>query len=250
MVILRRQARTGWRLAGGSGEGPRQEKWMLKPRRAEDDSRGERRRAVNDYRREIILAAGAPGLRGSGASKAPACARLRRRPATPTVHSTSITPARRRFMATCSAGSLDRLQAAVFAAVDGRAAPVERLLSATLAFFDYYRDSPGDLDLGFYLFRGMKPLGLTRDLNADLNGRLRAVLGEVERALGDLRPPAPEPREARDARRSSATPSACSLLVHTGRMRLFRPSTAASSWPTISTAWPRGSAAAQAAPRA
>ena len=29
------------------------------------------------------------------------------------------------------------------------------------AFFDFYREHPRDLDLGFYLFYGMRPRGLT-----------------------------------------------------------------------------------------
>lgn len=106
------------------------------------------------------------------------------------------------------------------AAVAGSAAPAERLLSAALAFFDYCRDNPGDLDLGFYLFRGMKPLGLTRELNADLNARLQAALGEVERALGDLALP-PEAVE-RETAALFGHAVGLPLLVHTGRKRLFR----------------------------
>jgi hypothetical protein len=109
---------------------------------------------------------------------------------------------------------------AVRAAVAGSAAPAERLLSAALAFFDYYRDNPGDLDLGFYLFRGMKPLGLTRELNADLNARLQAALGEVERALGDLALP-PEAAE-RETAALFGHAVGLPLLVHTGGKRLFR----------------------------
>jgi AcrR family transcriptional regulator len=192
---------------------------MLKPRRAEDDSRGERRRAVNDYRREIILAAARRVFADQGLEGASLRAIAREAGYT---HGALYFyyASKEEIYGDLLAGSLDRLQAAVFAAVDGRAAPVERLLSATLAFFDYYRDSPGDLDLGFYLFRGMKPLGLTRELNADLNVRLRAALGEVERALSDLGL-APEAAE-RETAALFGHAVGLLLLVHTGRMRLFR----------------------------
>ena len=103
------------------------------------------------------------------------------------------------------------------AAVVGGPAPTENLLSAAVAF---YRHNPDDLDLGFYLFRGMKPLGLTRELNAELNRRLRAALGEVERALGDLGLP-PEAAE-RETAALFGHAVGLLLLVHTGRMRLFR----------------------------
>ena len=116
------------------------------------------------------------------------------------------------------AASLDRLRDAVHAAA-GSAAPAERLLALALAFFDYYRDNPGDLDLGFYLFRGMKPLGLTRDLNAELNGKLRAVLNEWDRALRDLGCPAE--MVEREAAALFGHAVGLLLLVHTGRMRMF-----------------------------
>ena len=119
---------------------------MPKPKRAEDDGRGERRRAVNDYRREIILAAARRVFADQGLEGASLRAIAKEAGYT---HGALYFyyASKEEIYGDLLAGSLDRLQAAVFAAVDGRAAPVERLLSATLAFFDYYRDSPGDLDL-------------------------------------------------------------------------------------------------------
>jgi hypothetical protein len=130
----------------GAGERSNQEKRMPKPKRAEDDGRGERRRAVNDYRREIILAAARRVFADQGLEGASLRAIAKEAGYT---HGALYFyyASKEEIYGDLLAGSLDRLQAAVFAAVDGRAAPVERLLSATLAFFDYYRDSPGDLDL-------------------------------------------------------------------------------------------------------
>lgn len=191
---------------------------MPKAKQAEEGGRAERRRAVNDYRREIILAAarrifGEKGLEG-------ASLRAIAKEAGYTHGALYFYYAsKEEIYGDLLAGSLDRLQAAVRAAVAERAAPEERLLSAALAFFEYYRDNPCDLDLGFYLFRGMKPLGLTPELNADLNARLRAVLSELERALGDLGLPAETAERETAALFGHAV--GLLLLVHTGRMRLF-----------------------------
>ncbi len=118
--------------------------------------------------------------------------------------------------------SLDRLIAAVEAAVAGAGpAPVDRLHAAALAFFDFYAGSPGDLDLGFYLFRGgIRPRGLTPDLDAALNAMLTASLapiGHSARALG-------ADEAAARALEADAFTHAVGLLVlqHTGRIRLYR----------------------------
>ena len=82
--------------------------------------------------------------------------------------------------------SLERLNAEVgasqVAAAAGRA-PAAALRAAALAFFDFFRENPRDLDLGFYLFQGMQPRGLTPELNERLNARLRDALAPAQRAL-------------------------------------------------------------------
>ena len=64
--------------------------------------------------------------------------------------------------------SLLRLNAQVAGAPDGGNA-ADRVRSKASAFFDFYRDNPRDLDLGFYLFQGVRPSGLSRELDAQLN---------------------------------------------------------------------------------
>jgi AcrR family transcriptional regulator len=170
---------------------------MPKPQRADDGGRSERRRAVNDYRREIILAAARRIFRDQGLEGASLRAIAKEAGYTHGALYVSYA-SKEEISGDLLAGSLDRLQAAVRTKVAGSWRRAKRLRSAALAFFDYYRDNPGDLDLGFYLFHGMKPLGLTRELNADLNGRLLAALGEVDRAHSRRsRPPAGSGR-ARD----------------------------------------------------
>ena len=52
------------------------------------------------------------------------------------------------------------------------------VVARALAFYDYYAARPDELSLGFYLFRGIGPHGLTRELNERLNTELwRALAG-------------------------------------------------------------------------
>jgi AcrR family transcriptional regulator len=117
--------------------------------------------------------------------------------------------------------SLDRLIAAVDAAVAAAGDhAAERLRAAGLAFFDFYAGHPRDLDLGFYLFRGgIRPRGLSTELDARLNGKLQAGLAPIGRAAADL---GASPLTAR-ALTADAFAHATGLLVleHSGRLRMF-----------------------------
>ena len=55
--------------------------------------------------------------------------------------------------------------------------PLERMRIAGRRIFDFYADNPGELDLGFYLFRGgMKPHGLGRERDRALNAKFLDAL--------------------------------------------------------------------------
>jgi AcrR family transcriptional regulator len=117
--------------------------------------------------------------------------------------------------------SLERLNARVEAAcAQARAGGETALLrSSASAFFEFYRENPRDLDLGFYLFQGMQPRGLTPELNERLNARLRDALGATQAALQAL-------GLAPDAARAELTALFAHtvgllLLSHTGRIRMF-----------------------------
>jgi len=75
--------------------------------------------------------------------------------------------------------SLERLNAFVDAAAVGARTAQDQVRQAATAFFDFYRENPRDLDLGFYLFHGMQPRGLTPALNERLNARLRDALHQL-----------------------------------------------------------------------
>jgi hypothetical protein len=89
-----------------------------------------------------------------------------------------------------------------------------------MAFFRYYADNPGDLDLGFYLFRGgMKPRGLGKQRDEILNAALELALhpiADAAQALGARR------EEARLLVADIfAHAAGLLLLAHTGRIRMF-----------------------------
>lgn len=114
--------------------------------------------------------------------------------------------------------SLDRLNAAVAEAA-GEDAAAQRLQDQALAFYDFYLEHPRELDLGFYLFQGMRPLGLTPELDQRLNRRLREALRGIEGSLVEL---GCEPGRA--VRETTALFGHCVgllLLTHTGRIRMF-----------------------------
>lgn len=84
------------------------------------------------------------------------------------------------------AESLERLNAAVSQRIEGARSPAQKAERAALGFYEFYASNPRDLDLGFYLFGGMRPHGLTPELNATLNGRLRDSLSHFEAGLEAL----------------------------------------------------------------
>ncbi|GAP34729.1 transcriptional regulator, TetR family [Piscinibacter sakaiensis] len=131
--------------------------------------------------------------------------------------------------------SLDRLTRQVQAAAagddgsgDAPAAPAalaRRLQAQAAAFFEFYREHPRDLDLGFYLFQGMQPRGLTPALNERLNQRLKDALAPIE---ATLRAAGQDPAGARaEVTAFFAQAVGLLLLSHTGRIRTFGPSSQA-----------------------
>lgn len=118
------------------------------------------------------------------------------------------------------AESLERLNERVRQSLDGCADPVQRLRGSATAFFDFYRENPRDLDLGFYLFQGMTPRGLTPELNETLNARLRDALQPSQDALQALELPAAQALQEVTA--LFAHTVGLLVLSHTGRIRMFK----------------------------
>ena len=119
------------------------------------------------------------------------------------------------------AESLERLNAAVAATepLGDAPGPAERLEAKASAWFNFYSDTPRELDLGFYLVQGMQPRGLTSQLNEQLNDRLHAALQPCEDSLKALGL-APE-AALRETTALFAHGVGLLLLKHTGRIRMF-----------------------------
>lgn len=117
------------------------------------------------------------------------------------------------------ADSLERLNQSIAAAGLSARTIRGRLLAKALALFNFYSAHPRDLDLGFYLFHGMKPQGLTPELNARLNQRLMDALVAVQSVLREAGLSASQAR-----RETAGLFGHCVgllLLQHTGRIRMF-----------------------------
>ena len=184
----------------------------------------DRRRAVSDLKRELILGAArkvfeADGLDGTSVRGIAAAAGYT--PAALYFHFES----KEAIYAEVLRGSLGNLREAVDAAIARAKAPADRLRAAAMAFFRYYAENPRDLDLGFYLFRGgMRPQGLGKENDRMLNAALAAALHPISEAA-----------EALGARREDAKlltvdtfahAAGLLLLAHTGRIRMFGASAA------------------------
>lgn len=178
-----------------------------------------RRQAVSDHKRALILDAARKvfeeeGL--DGASLRAIAAEAGYTPAALYFHFDS----KEAIYAEVLRASIARLQEEVEKAVAKMRSPVEKLRAAAMAFFSFYAENPRDLDLGFYLFRGgMKPHGLGKERDQQLNAALASAL----RSIGD----AAEELGARKEEARMLTVDAFAhaagllLLAHTGRIRMF-----------------------------
>ena len=184
-----------------------------------EQQREGRREAVSEHKRGLILKAArkvfeAEGL--EGASLRAIAARAGYTPAALYFHFDS----KEAIYGDVLLASLTALGKSVNAAVAKAKGPDARLRAASLAFFRFYADNPRDLDLGFYLFRGgMKPAGLGRERDEELNAALEAALHPIADAAIKL---------GASQRKANLLMVDCFahatgllLLLHTGRIRMF-----------------------------
>lgn len=75
----------------------------------------------------------------------------------------------------------DMAEAVEAGARNGR--PGHQGRAALRAWFEYFRDRPVEFDLGFYLYGGAQPAGVGKELNHELNIRLKRVYATVAEAL-------------------------------------------------------------------
>jgi AcrR family transcriptional regulator len=183
------------------------------------EKRKSRRDAVSGHKRELILEAAKQifteeGL--EGASLRAIAVRAGYTPAALYFHFES----KEAIYAEVLKASLASLGATVDIAIAQTRTPALRLKAAAMAFFRFYAENPGDLDLGFYLLRGgMKPAGLGHQRDVVLNAALEAALRPIADAAIEL-----------GATRQKANllmvdcfahATGLLLLLHTGRIRMF-----------------------------
>jgi TetR/AcrR family transcriptional regulator len=129
-------------------------------------------------------------------------------------------PAKEALYAEMLAGSLADLQKHLREAV-AKAAADEQLMAGALAFYDFYRQRPDDLYLGLYLGQGLRPVGLTPELDRLLNGRLiqcYTVLGDAKRRIA----PTLDTEGLRAETVSLAAATAGALMLETtGRLKIL-----------------------------
>lgn len=95
----------------------------------------------------------------------------------------SYYPTKEAIYAEILAHSLHELRDGVAAAIAAEVSDEARLRAAVLAVYRFYRSRPQDLDLGLYVFQGLRPRGLDPDLDHQLNSRLIVALQKIAGAV-------------------------------------------------------------------
>jgi AcrR family transcriptional regulator len=184
-----------------------------------DDPRQLRHQAMADARRELVLKAAKAAFFELGIEKASIREIAHRAGYSPgSIYSYFAN--KEELYGALLGESLDRLNERVQEAQENRSHGADRLRATAKAFFDFYWENPHDLDLGFYLYQGMKPRGLTPELNEALNTRLRDALQPTQDALQHLGMPAQQALEEITALFAHIV--GLLVLSHTGRIRMFQ----------------------------
>ncbi|MEN2987678.1 TetR/AcrR family transcriptional regulator [Tistrella sp. BH-R2-4] len=153
----------------------------VRPRMARDAAvRALKRQIIVDAARTVFAEAGLEGTSMRGIAAAAGCT------------TGAIYPYFRNkeeLYAAVLSDSLNSLRLHIEDAVGRASEPRARVATAIRSYFAYYRSRPDDLTLGLYLYHGLKPAGLTPELDRKLNRRLAQVLdviGDAIAAYGGL----------------------------------------------------------------
>ncbi len=82
--------------------------------------------------------------------------------------------------------SLESWRRALVADIEAARTPEKRFEAALVSHFTWYAERPNDLSLALYLFNGLKPQGLTRELDAQLNSQLKSILAIYSTLLREI----------------------------------------------------------------
>jgi AcrR family transcriptional regulator len=117
--------------------------------------------------------------------------------------------------------SLDDYTAQLTADIEKAADPKSGFETALRSHFDFYEQRPSDMSLALYLFNGLKPQGLTRELDARLNAQLTSILGVFNDSVRALTGGSRQDAEVEVAL-ALAMLFGLLTLHHTKRTRAFR----------------------------
>lgn len=148
-------------------------------------TKGEREAALNQVRKRVILEGAwrvfaRDGLEGATMRSIAAASGCTTGALYP------LFPSKEAIYAELLAESLSRLRSSVNSAIEGVLDPRARLTAGARAFLSYYRDRANEVALGLYLWQGLRPKGLSPELNAELNSRLDDTLDLLRGALREL----------------------------------------------------------------
>jgi AcrR family transcriptional regulator len=188
-------------------------------KRAQSDPRDLRNQALADVRRQSVLDAARSAFFELGMEKT-SMREIAQRAGYTVGAIYSYFASKEEVYGALLAESLERLNTRVQQALVGCIDEADGVLRSATAFFDFYRENPRDLDLGFYLFQGMNPRGLTPELNEKLNARLRDALQPTQDALQGLG--LSSKRALEEVTALFAHTVGLLVLSHTGRIRMFK----------------------------
>ena len=133
-------------------------------------------------------------------------------------------PSKEALYAALLAGSLADLQKHLRAAA-AKADAQDQLMAGALAFYDFYRQRPDELYLGLYLGQGLRPAGLTPELDRLLNGRLIQCYTVLSDAMRRQVPSEAPPLDADMLRAETVSLAAAIggalMLEVTGRLKVL-----------------------------
>ena len=176
--------------------------------------------APDDLRRELVLQAARKVFEGKGLEGA-----TMRMIATAARCTTgSIYPyfrGKEEIYAELLSRSLGRYREHIVAQIEKATTPAGRFGAMLFAHFDHYEARPGDMSLALYLFNGLKPQGLTKELDARLNDQLESILDIFRNSVQELAACTRAQAEAEVGLHYSVL-FGLLVLYHTHRTRVFR----------------------------
>lgn len=181
----------------------------------------QRRQALTDVRRALVLDAARAVFLDAGIEGASVREIARKAGYTPGAIY-SYFESKEAIYAALLDESIQRLQTAVADAPQTEGRPDLTLAAEAQAWFDFYAANPRELDLGFYLVQGMRPRGLTSELDHELNDHLHQALRPCEDALQAMGLAADIALQENTSLFAHGV--GLLLMQHTGRIRMFRQS--------------------------